>query len=849
MIVKKEELKPYLEVKSDLIPLHIWNKQTKRKGKTQQRGKTPLYGSWTKTPYNPELALEKAKKDHNVGYRLGPTDIIVDCDPRNYGLDDSYELLCKFVGADLISNYPTVVTGSGGLHIYMTKPEGFKTREIDKKFPGIEFKTQGRQVVAAGSKHPNGKYYLWDEFSPSLKEVKQAPKKLLKFLKRENQTKQAEAGILTPEELERLLEQLPVEEYKDHDEWFKVLCSSHHATNGAGINEFLDWCTLDDDYADDDQLIKLRWESLSDKPSSITINTLYKEVLAHGGTTATATASEDFKDFSEGKHESDDDDDYSDITSEPEINKGYKAGIATKLANELHSASSEEDIIKALRASLQAGTIEQVKAIRIIQTQLGITKGELNEILKEVKERIVEDLGRILAEKTVEKKFYNGKGIVFNYNGEFWAYNGKHWEPITKQYVGRKVTEVLDKLRDNVEIKVKENAIVTEALGIIERITSVREDALRMRKRPHPVINCNNGELWIKSDGTAKLRKHRPESYLLQVINTDYTPGAECPIFDKAIRETFSGFDDTEDMVRHFEEFMGYILHPDKRPAHWWLLKGPGGDGKSTLLKIIGAMLGDAVMPESIERFKTGMSGDKHAFAELVGKLLVYDDDLDRNTTLPDGTLKKLSEDGEITANPKGTKGFKFTKVCTVAMLSNGYPATKDITRGTRRRAQVIPFNKGFHENGAVLDLAEQIINKELAGVMNRALEGLQRLRERGEFLEPNSCKVAKDEWLHQSNPVALFIHERVERTGNPRDHVKLGDAYGEYLDWCAGYNVKGIGTKQQFRSSMEDLDIVYGKGGGNANVFRGIKLVEEFENDFDNLEAEDDEFDDFDDL
>jgi putative DNA primase/helicase len=251
-------------------------------------------------------------------------------------------------------------------------------------------------------------------------------------------------------------------------------------------------------------------------------------------------------------------------------------------------------------------------------------------------------------------------------------------------------------------------------------------------------------------------------------------------------------------------------------------------------MKVISSLLGDAVLPESIDRFKGGAGGDNHALAELVGKLLVYDDDLSRNTVLPDGTLKKLSEDGQLTANPKGVQGFKFTKVCTVAMLSNGFPSTRDISRGFRRRAMVIPFNRGFHEQGAITDLAEQIAEKEIAGVLNRALAGLQRLRARTKFLEPTSCKLAKEAWLNESNPVALFISERVTVTEDYNDTVELSDAYRIFSHWAMSYNFKRMGTKQQFRSAMEDMDIIYTSARANKKVFRYIKIEEEIVDDFD---------------
>jgi len=841
MIVNKEQLKPYIDAGADLIPLNIWNKQTRdKKGNVVIRGKTPLRSNWTKTDKDVDKTLKLAEKGFNVGFRISDTDLIVDIDHRNFKEGgDSLKDLCDFLDVDDLANtYPTVITGSGGFHYYMKKPAGIHIKETVEQFPGIEFKVIGRQVVSAGSKHPNGKHYEWDDFAPVYGNQIDAPSKLLSLLTYEPAKNQAGTGSINADQLHRLLEQLPVEEYATYDEWFKIMCGSHHGTAGLGIEEFLHWSLSNPDYVDFEHLVRYKWASLSEKALSITVNTLYKEVLAHGGDTGVVTAEEDFKDFKDDDG-FDNADDFDDIMAEPEIKESYKSGLATRLANELNSTSSEEDIVKTIRAALQAGTIEQVKAFTTIQSNLKWTKSQLTEVVKQIKERIVDDLGRILAEKTMELKFYKKKGLVFNTNGQFWEYNGKYWSTITKQYVGKMATQVLDDMRKKVDIKVKENALVSESVSIVERLSSVNKDILRLRERPHPVVNCNNGELWIRSDGTTKLRKHRPESYLLQVLNVEYSPGAECPLFDKSIRSTFSNFDDGEDIVRHFEEFMGYVLHPDKRPAHWWLFKGPGGDGKSTLMKILSAILGDAVLPESIEKFKGGIGGDNHASANLPGKLLIYDDDLNKNTILPDGTLKQLSEDGELTANPKGYPAFKFRKVCTVTMLSNGFPKTRDLTRGFRRRAMVIPFDKAFHEKGGIEDLPDQIIKKELAGVLNRALQGLQRLRERGKFREPESCRMAKAVLISESNTVALFLNERVTLTKDNKDIVMLTDLYVVYNEWCLQYGINKVDTKQQFRGILQDLDIYYGKLSGNKSGFRGIQLISEEIEDFDDIDEE----------
>jgi hypothetical protein len=71
--------------------------------------------------------------------------------------------------------YPKTVTGSNGFHLYMKNSQGVALVEGLDDFPSIEIKQYGRQLVAAGSRHPNGNFYRWADGHPPLKDVKEAP--------------------------------------------------------------------------------------------------------------------------------------------------------------------------------------------------------------------------------------------------------------------------------------------------------------------------------------------------------------------------------------------------------------------------------------------------------------------------------------------------------------------------------------------------------------------------------------------------------------------------------------------------------------------------------------------------
>ena len=857
--------------------------------------KNPIVKNWLDKLIPYSKITEYFRNGYNIGFVLSDTDLVVDCDPRNYkdGID-SLELLQNDLGCRLQDHAPTVKTGGGGFHFYFSKPSDLNINEVLDKYPGIEFKTEGRQVCAAGSLHPSGNYYKWQRNDIEQKEL--AP--LLKLLKRANVPHHnSDSEKIRNDQLAELLSLLPPEQFCSNDTWFPIMCAAHDATDGNGIEEFIQWSTSDPNYSNAENEIRTRWNSLSDKAEKYTLGTILMHLQKSGQNYHNILNSHDFDDlppldnsdddifddeelenipsedeeitadnFDElvfGNSDSDSDSDNSDTDTDSDsdtsdsdtsdsdtsdsdtsdsdtsdsdggtddideiLEQKFKqpdsAQVLT-LAKKLTEYSSNDDISAAIRATIHADPITNARALKIIANNTDLSQTQIKAIQADLLKSDIGDLAHFLAELTLRRKYDNGKNLIMNYNGQFWYYNGKYWQTVIKEYVGKHITEQLLKLREKMSIKQSENELVSNAISIIGKLTAQKDDQLGLADEPKPVINCLNGELWLNSKGEYKFRKHKASSHLV-----------------------------------HFYEVIGYILHPEKSPAKWFLLRGNGSDGKTTQMKIISAkwfllrgngsdgkttqmkiisaLLGSAVLPESIERFSTGSFADSHATSSLVGKLLVYDDDLNKNIVLPDGTLKKLSEDGQITANPKGYQPFTFTKVCTVVMCCNGTPKTKDISKGFRRRAMVIPFDRGFTKEEQDPTILKYIIKNELSGVLNKALEGLKRLKQRGYFQEPISCKEAKNSWLDSANSTAGFIRDCVEITKQyTTDKVSLNDLYMAYCNYCEEQNYLHVTAKNSFKESCMELGLAV-KSRGRHHSFVGIKLkavTSDF--DFDNV-------------
>lgn len=289
-----------------LIPLHRWDA---RDAKGRQRGKSPRDGAWQARDYDSREVLEQARRDgRNVGVRLPPTWMVLDVDPRNFGGKDDPENaagrdplaeLARDAMLDL-SACPHVVTGSGGHHYYFRKPADVQLLDSLEGYPGVEFKSHSRQVVAPGSVHPNGRRYEWDDLAPFPEEAPPVPDALLRLIRRPTRAHGEAAGFgeLTPEMLAETLDQLDAEDFQDHDRWRDLMMACHHATAGEGRQEFIDWSTQDPEYRDDAWDIGRRWDSLHATAGKggrpITVKLLHKVVQEVGGHVARVDAADDF---------------------------------------------------------------------------------------------------------------------------------------------------------------------------------------------------------------------------------------------------------------------------------------------------------------------------------------------------------------------------------------------------------------------------------------------------------------------------------------------------------------------------------------------------------------------------
>ncbi|HHA2568789.1 AAA family ATPase [Stenotrophomonas maltophilia] len=281
-----EAASEYRDVRLDLIPL-------------RRRDKMPADKRWQERAYDQGEVLERARRDGlNLGVRLPADVVVVDVDPRNFptGRDSLAELAAAF-GLPLTSA-PHVLTGNlehPGHHFYFRKPAGAVLLDSVDGFAGVEFKSLGRQVVAPGSVHPTGGVYRWAPDSPPLHRMPDLPARLVEAARRPERKRATGAGEITAEQLAASLEHLDPTDFREHEAWCELMMACHHATDGAGRQEFIDWSTSDPKFADHEWIVGRRWDSLhAGRDDAVTIATLRRRLNEAGSDIAPPNAADDF---------------------------------------------------------------------------------------------------------------------------------------------------------------------------------------------------------------------------------------------------------------------------------------------------------------------------------------------------------------------------------------------------------------------------------------------------------------------------------------------------------------------------------------------------------------------------
>ena len=314
-------------------------------------------------------------------------------------------------------------------------------------------------------------------------------------------------------------------------------------------------------------------------------------------------------------------------------------------------------------------------------------------------------------------------------------------------------------------------------------------------------------------------RDHSPEYHFLSRLGCEFNPDATAPRFQAFLADVVPS--DTE--RKKLQEYAGYTLMHWDLPYHKALfLVGPTASGKSTFLDAINAMLGEGTVASLTPQ---QLTSERFSGAELYGKWANIRNDIPAATVKNTGAFKEVVGGDPMKAERKRKDPFMFEPTAKHLYAANELPATETDDEAFYRRILLVPFPETIPEPERDKHLDQKLV-EELPGILNWAIEGLQRLLANGKFTGDRSPGRTQDTWQKWSDSVSRFKDAAIEESGS--EEIPKSELYAAYLEFCREEGIPSD-TQHSLTRGLKQEGLTDGRSyvdGSRERVFTNVSLT-----------------------
>lgn len=328
------------------------------------------------------------------------------------------------------------------------------------------------------------------------------------------------------------------------------------------------------------------------------------------------------------------------------------------------------------------------------------------------------------------------------------------------------------------------------------------------------LLGVSNGVIDLR---TGDLIKGRPDLYISKKAPVSYSPG---------IRNTrwqqFLDFATGED--KEFQDWIqkaaGYTITGSRKYDAMFLVYGPPGSGKNTLVEAIVKALGtdQYSLPFDSSVLAQGdgkaNNSDQYHWAELRGKRMLWVDELPDSERLKENSVKKLTGSQEISARSPGGRPFSFKSQAKLWITTNHRPMINDDAMW--RRIKAIPITRVPETSDP--DLKEYIFSPEgaLPAVLAWAVEGAVKILGSSSRDALGMCTAvseASEIYRKTEDRIGMFLEEETKETEGAV--LQISTLYISYSIWSEKRGERPM-TQIAFDKKLRERGLnVQGSGSG----------------------------------
>ena len=398
---------------------------------------------------------------------------------------------------------------------------------------------------------------------------------------------------------------------------------------------------------------------------------------------------------------------------------------------------------------------------------------EINDIIKQQfllykkdedgKDKVVGVDIQQISEYIVDK--YNIRTVFQKKKDDIYIYKNGYFQLSGRGFISNLVEKILEEH--------SKNNVVREIIEKIKRMTEFSFNGFTMKE---PYLVCiKNGVLNLKN---GSLLKHSPDYNFISNIELTYNKEAECPIFMKFIEETLY-----PDDIPLMQEWFGFQLWRQYFKKKATFIIGPKDTAKTTLLNTMIKFVGEKnVSGLSIQQIAKGKP--MHIFF-LHNKHSNVFDDLSPEALEDEGGFKMACGGGYLNGEEKFGDQFPFKTFAKITSAANITPHfTVTDPKSTFERIMLIRCdNVVKYEDQDDFIIDKMTTSEELSGILNWALEGIQRLLCNNKFSYKPTWEETERMMKSNSIPLASFCENCLEYSKGSK--VVKSELYQLYEHYC----------------------------------------------------------------
>ncbi|WP_256298911.1 DNA primase family protein [Haloarchaeobius salinus] len=346
------------------------------------------------------------------------------------------------------------------------------------------------------------------------------------------------------------------------------------------------------------------------------------------------------------------------------------------------------------------------------------------------------------------------------------------------------------------------NAVTVSDLGVADGTVAVGNGLLDLRERT--------------------LRDLRPDDYALHRLPVKYDPEAGCPCWRAFLEQVVS----SESGRNQLQEFVGYCLAGGEP----WLKKalmifGPTDAGKTVFLEVVERLFGNGANAAQTPQY---LASERWGVHQLADKPVNIRHDVDAERLQRLGVLKEIIDGNTVTAEQKGRDPYSFKPETRHLFAANRAPKrpVDDEAFWNRWLTIVFPESVPPEKQTPKTELLDGLM-EELPGVLNWALDGLDRLRENDGFTDAPSPDEVRRRWEQFGSPVERFKYTRLVKDPDvvePKRRVQE-----EFTMFCLDNGYEDLSDQELTRELTKDPAIGQSQrrvDGDRPRVYTGVCLA-----------------------